>query len=258
MNPPPPEVAEFLADAKLTRNTTGYSHATVDLVEKPSGRYYLKTQKKVGTTRLRDDLRNLKWIEGKVPAPRPVLYADDGDYEYLVVTEVEGYPAYDETYRSQRSAAIEEVARALRLIHDLDTADCEVHCDLDDRLRTAEERVRQGLVEEDHFEAWNAGKTARELFGELLQRPKPPVDPVFAHGDFCLPNILLNGGRLSGVIDWGGAGIADRYQDLALVYRSLVYNQFTEEQIKLFFRTYGIEELDRSKVDYYILLDEFF
>lgn len=42
-----------------------------------------------------------------------------------------------------------------------------------------------------------------------------PVNEVFAHGDLIPGNLLLDGGRLAAVIDWGSAGTADPAQDLA-------------------------------------------
>lgn len=49
---------------------------------------------------------------------------------------------------------------------------------------------------------------ARELIDE-------PVTPGFVHGDLIPGNLLVDRGRLSAVIDWGGAGIGDPAQDLA-------------------------------------------
>ena len=52
---------------------------------------------------------------------------------------------------------------------------------------------------------------ARELVGsgdELFV-------PVFVHGDLIPGNVLVRGGRLSAVIDWGGAGYGDPAQDIA-------------------------------------------
>jgi len=62
--------------------------------------------------------------------------------------------------------------------------------------------------------------------------------------------------RLNGVIDWENAGIADRYQDIALLTRSVWYN-FGENWGKTVFEIYGIEP-DWEKIDFYRLLDEFF
>jgi aminoglycoside phosphotransferase len=81
---------------------------------------------------------------------------------------------------------------------------------------------------------------------------------VFTHGDYCLPNIMLKDGAVSGFLDLGRAGIADRYTDLALAARSIRHNMGDERLVNLFFHAYGLGEVDWRKVDYYILLDELF
>ena len=43
----------------------------------------------------------------------------------------------------------------------------------------------------------------------------PDAEPVFVHGDLIPGNLLVLDGRLSAVIDWGGAGYGDPAQDLA-------------------------------------------
>jgi kanamycin kinase/aminoglycoside 3'-phosphotransferase-3 len=86
---------------------------------------------------------------------------------------------------------------------------------------------------------------------------KPKEDLVFSHGDYCLPNIFLEGGEITGFIDLGRAGIADKWQDIALAIRSLEYNLKSDKYIDLFFRYLEIEP-DYEKIKYYILLDELF
>lgn len=89
-------------------------------------------------------------------------------------------------------------------------------------------------------------------------RTRPATeDLVFTHGDYCLPNVVINGDAVSGFIDLGLAGVADRYQDLALGARSLTYN-FGLEWVPLFFETYGIVQPAQARIDFYKLLDEFF
>jgi aminoglycoside phosphotransferase len=80
---------------------------------------------------------------------------------------------------------------------------------------------------------------------------------IFTHGDYCLPNIIIHEGKLNGFIDWGRAGIADKYQDIALVVRSIIRN-FGKKYTNMFLDEYGLVQFDRARIEYYQLLDEFF
>ncbi len=57
-----------------------------------------------------------------------------------------------------------------------------------------------------------AGATVRGLDAWSLQRSGRDIR--FVHGDLIPGNLLVHGGRLSAIIDWGGAGYADPAQDL--------------------------------------------
>jgi aminoglycoside phosphotransferase len=47
---------------------------------------------------------------------------------------------------------------------------------------------------------------------------------VLIHGDYCLPNVLVEGGKLSSLIDVGRAGLGDPCDDLAAGLWTLNYN----------------------------------
>ena len=53
---------------------------------------------------------------------------------------------------------------------------------------------------------------------------QPKEELVFTHGDYCLPNSFIKDNKTVGFIDLGNAGIADKWQDLALCIRSLEHN----------------------------------
>jgi len=254
----PQKIKSFLQNAAITKNLNGYSNDEVFFVQKKTGNYYLKIKEKKSFRSLAYEVRVLGWLEGKIPAPTAVLYECDEAYEFLVMSEIAGDPPFSERFRNDRLQAVRELARTLRLIHRLDIRDCELVQDLDFLLKAVSERVFSGKVDEGRFEGKYSGLSGKELYSILERKDKPSQDLVFTHGDFCLPNILLVDLSLSGVIDWGSAGIADRYQDLALAYRSLKYNQFSDNEIDCFFGVYGVSEIDRTKIEYYILLDEFF
>lgn len=45
-----------------------------------------------------------------------------------------------------------------------------------------------------------------------------PFNPVFVHGDLFERHIIVDRGRLSGIIDWGDALVTDRHYELAKLY----------------------------------------
>jgi aminoglycoside phosphotransferase (APT) family kinase protein len=55
----------------------------------------------------------------------------------------------------------------------------------------------------------------RRLAAEALEVVDEPVVEGFVHGDLIPGNLIVDEGRLSAIIDWGGAGWGDTAQDLA-------------------------------------------
>ena len=100
---------------------------------------------------------------------------------------------------------------------------------------------------------------------EWLENNRPSFEPVFSHGDYCLPNVFLKDDKVNGFIDLDRAGVGDKWNDIALCYRSLkhnfdgtyggkVYKDFNPDML---FEVLGIEP-DWEKIRYYTLLDELF
>jgi aminoglycoside phosphotransferase len=150
----------------------------------------------------------------------------------------------------------------MRTLHTTNISACPFDQTIRVRLAAAEARARAGVVREDDFEEVRRGKTAKELYAQLVAAPPPPEERRFTHGDFCLPNVLLvddgaAGFRVSGFVDCRNAGVADPYQDLALCARSIARN-LGDEWVPALFARYGLERVDEAKLEYYRLLDEFF
>jgi kanamycin kinase len=82
----------------------------------------------------------------------------------------------------------------------------------------------------------------------------PPIDRlVVCQGDSCTPNTLLSDdGRVSGYVDLGALGVADRWADLAIATWSSVWNYGPGWEERLL-EAYGIES-DPLRTAYYRLL----
>jgi kanamycin kinase/aminoglycoside 3'-phosphotransferase-3 len=137
------------------------------------------------------------------------------------------------------------------------------------KLIQAKYNIENNLVDMDDF---NPETFTTEGFSDVpdlfdfFDSNRPKEDLVFSHGDFCLPNVFVSGRELTGFLDWGNGGVADRWQDIALCVRSFRRNYMEwrgygeDEYLKykaLLFQELGIEP-DEEKIRYYILLDELF
>ena len=86
---------------------------------------------------------------------------------------------------------------------------------------------------------------------------------MVCHGDACLPNFLADPETLeiTGMIDVGRLGVADRHLDLALATRSIADTSLNPSYgpaaADALLAAYG-REVDPWRLDFYRLLDEFF
>lgn len=209
----------------------------------------------------------MRYLEGKLPVPRVIRHETVGGISYLLMTRMKGRMLCDEFYMKRPALLAQLLARGLRMLWSIDISDCPVQSGLDEKLRRARLRVEQGLVDMQDSEPGTYGPEGFSSPAQLLdwlEDHRPEEEPVLSHGDYCLPNLFAMGHTLSGFIDLGRAGTADRWQDIALCYRSLkhnadgtfgaVYEGFSPE---LLFESLQMEP-DWEKIRYYILLDELF
>jgi aminoglycoside phosphotransferase len=255
----PEDLKELTREGIYKKDSMGMSAAAVYEIKNIFGgkNAYLKINPVHNPETLSYEKDVYEWLSPYLPVPEIYYYSRDEKYEYLLMSEIEGFNAADnETLSSEELAIL--LARGLRQIHSIDISSCPFDTTLNVKLQQAKQNVEMKLVDEDDFNEENEGKSAEDIYNNLVNRRTFSEDLVFTHGDYCFPNIILKNKEVSGFIDMGRAGIADRYQDIALFYRSMKYNLGSEKLFPLFLKEYGLEKVDWEKIDYYILLDELF
>lgn len=206
----------------------------------------------------------MRWLRGKVPVPEVLAFECAGGCNYLLMSRLPGEMACADRYLKAPEELIRLLAQGLKMLWQVDIHGCTAGDTLDRKLRRARERVENGQCGTSDVEPDTYGpdgfKNPKDLL-HWLERNRPEEDLVLSHGDYCLPNVFLSDGQVTGFIDLGHCGIADRFQDIALCCRSLRHNlveiahqPFDEAS---FFRELGVER-DAEKIRYYILLDELF
>ena len=258
----PQEIMDLIADEDYSLDDIGKSGSTVMMFANK----VLKVQRETDETK--SERIMLKWLEGKLPVPKVLCEVSDGDMSYLLMSRISGKMICDEEYMENPRVLVSVLAQSLKRLWEVDITDCPMVWDLDRKLVQAKEAVENGEVDVEDAEPETFGengfKDPQELW-EWLDENRPTEDLVLSHGDFCLPNVFAQDGKLSGYIDLGRMGVADKWQDIALCYRSLKHNFCGKYAAKvsedfnpdILFEALGIKP-DWEKLHYYILLDELF
>lgn len=215
-----------------------------------------------------NEQRMMAWLKGKLPVPEILCAEKENGINYLLMSRLDGVMSCSEEYIKKSGELIRLLAEGMKMLWSVDITDCPYCNDTENKLRQAKQQIENGICDMENVEEGTYGENGfagpKDLL-EWLQDHKPKEELVFSHGDYCLPNVLFKDGRVCGFLDLGGCGIADKYQDIALCYRSLIHNYsgkyggkvYGNFDADLLFQELGIEP-DWEKIKYYILLDELF
>ena len=205
--------------------------------------------------------RMLRWLQGRLPVPEVIAAETLNGFNYLLMSRVDGVMVCDESCLKHPETLIRLLAEGLKIIWAVDISHCPCLNNLENKLKLAKYRVENNLCDTDDAEPGtfeeNGFKDPEDLLIWLIKN-KPDEQYVLSHGDYCMPNIFVENGRISGFIDLGRAGIADKWQDIALCIRSIEHNLgMNGAYIKQLLNELDMEP-DLGKIRYYILLDELF
>ncbi|MGZ4130966.1 MAG: aminoglycoside phosphotransferase family protein [Actinomycetota bacterium] len=159
--------------------------------------------------------RWLPWLSQRVTSvrlPEPVFKGRPaGEYPFpWAVHRWIGGTTYDDALIADERVAAETLAafvlelRSIEVVDDAPSAGRRRLQELDEQTR---ERIRasDGLID---------SSAATHVWEEALGAPSWNGDAGWIHADLLRPNLLVSGGRLDAVIDFGGVGVGDPATDL--------------------------------------------
>ncbi|WP_047869523.1 aminoglycoside 3'-phosphotransferase [Nocardiopsis sp. RV163] len=230
--------------------------------------------------------RRLRWLAGRgLPVPRVLDSGSWAGLRWLAMNHLDGRAAHEPWPAGERSRVVDLLARAARALHRVPAAGCPFDMTLPAQLERARERVASGLVERSWAAAGREGPPAAEVLSELagLARALGPGRTALVHGDYCLPNVLLDTGSVRGgaararrssgggpgparadgwaLVDLGRAGLGDPHADLADMAGSLLSPmnpQFGPPDVERFLDAYGREDVDPERLRLCAGVDSFF
>ena len=227
-----PEVFRELIAASRVYDSSCSPEARVWFLDREEG-LYLKTAPRGS---LRREAEMTAFFCGKGLAAEVLRY-ESLDRDWLLTRAV---PGEDCTFRGyledpKRLSAL--LGEKLRMLHEVSTAGCPVTDHTGAYLPAVAEGQARGRFDGSYYHREGLTEAAAR---RTVQETAPLLkNEVLLHGDYCLPNVMLEDWRFSGFIDLDHGGIGDRHIDLFWGAWSLGFNLGTDEWRDRFLDAYG-------------------
>lgn len=205
--------------------------------------------------KLQPEAMMLQFLHQHHMAPEMLGYETLGGYDYLLTQAAEGEDGINPEHLSQPERLAILYGQSLRHLHELPTTDCPYPNRTSHMMQDVDCRYAP-----DSTQTWSSGDQ------RILHMPVEEAvacchdlfhnhnDDVVIHGDYCLPNIIINNWQCSAFIDVGYGGIGDRHYDLFWGIWTLSYNLHTDRYEQIFKDAYGADLIDPDRLELYRLI----
>ncbi len=200
------------------------------------------------------EAERLRWARAYLPVPDVVDAGSDGGVEWLLTTGLPGTDATAGEHLARPRATVAALARGLRRLHEAaPVGACRFDFRLDAALALVRRRAAEGLIDAQmDLHPEHAGLTVEQAIERLEVLRPAAEDLVVCHGDYCFPNALLVDGEVTGYLDLGELGVADRWWDVAVGAWSASWNVGPGYE-DVFYEAYGVAP-DPARIAFYRLL----
>lgn len=223
--------------------------------DKEQNYLYLKFGSGVAAKSLQQETDALVCLENKgIKIPRVLEFYHQNSQAFLLISQVDGVASHKVKDRS-RHEVLKIVAEALRLLNMIKVKDSSKLNSLEKDLDEIKQYISMEVIDKEKF-LQNNNKSPEEVYDYLIRSKNKYDEKSFTHGDYCLPNVLINGDDF-GMIDFGDCGMGDKYKDFSSMEVSIKRN-FGEEWIADFYKYYESNiKVDKNKIKYYQFIDQF-
>ncbi len=240
----PRALSTLLSDAVIYDSSCS-PEARVIYIEKDAG-YYLKTAA-AGT--LFREAALTRYFSEKGLSAEVLYYETAHGMDYLLTSRVEGEDCCDKRYLDDPKRLAVLLGERLRALHETGFEDCPVKNRMEDYLGTVRENYEKRKYDRSFLSEKLAHFSIDEVYRYIEEHKDVFRSEVLLHGDYCLPNVMLDDWRFSGFIDLGAGGVGDRHIDLFWGAWTMRFNLGTDAYRERFFDAYGRDLVDRERIE---------
>lgn len=236
----PVEFHSFLSNAKIYDSSCS-SEAKVIFIDKDDG-LFLKSAPK-GT--LEREAVMTRYFHSKKLAAEVLTYLSD-DRDWLLTTKIQGDDCTTQKYLDQPERLCDIFAERLALLHAEDFSDCPIKNHTERYLATMKRNKIAETYDKSHFPDSFGYKSAEESWAVIEKYSHLLNTNTLLHGDYCLPNVILNNWSFSSFIDLDNACVGDHHVDVFWGTWTLLFNLKTDKYSERFIDAYGRNNVDEE------------
>lgn len=173
-----------------------------------------------------------------------LLDYQSGEYDYMLTRRVHGEDCTYSMYLDTPKRLVDTLAERLRALHETPFSACPVQDRMSSYIALVNENYKTGNYDTSHFPNSFGYTDAQQAYAVAKHAPDALTSRVLLHGDYCLPNIILDNWNFSGFIDLGNGGVGDRHIDLFWGVWTLDFNLHTNKYASRFLDAYGRDVID--------------
>jgi len=228
-------------DGAIANDFSSSPGAKAYRLQKGAKAWYLKV---APSGSLESEARMFAYFWAKALSPKLVLYRTK-DRDYMLTEALRGQALTSPEYTNDPKRLCRFYAKSLRSLHSAGHSLCPRR----DRMADMLGKVREGWPNtvDERILAYGGFVSPHEAYAYLSETAWLLTVDTLIHGDYCLPNVIAEGWKLSGFVDLDYSGVGDFHFDLFWGCWSLVYNLGTDEYRSLFLDSYGREGFDERR-----------
>lgn len=233
----------ILADARVFDSSCS-PEARVLYIEKEDGLYL----KSAAAGSLAREAAMTRFFHEKGLGTEVLDYRTEGERDWMLTVRVRGEDCTHADYIGNPERLCDLTATLLRELHECDTAGCPIPDHTARYLALAEHNDRNGIYDASLFPDNWGYHSADEARAEITRHKHLLRTDTLLHGDYCLPNVMLDNWQFTGFIDVGNGGVGDRHIDLFWGAWTLYFNLKTDRYRDRFFDAYGRDQVDLDRL----------
>ena len=234
----PDKIKNFIGNSKIYDSSCS-PEAKVYFIDREDG-FYLKRN---AAGKLKSEAVMTSYFNKKGLAPEVADYFTDS-YDWLITRRARGEDCTHGEYLANPKKLCDTIAYRLRELHELDFTGCPVMNKTEIYIATVNQNYRTGNYDKSHFPDSFGYRSADEAYAVFCKGKGELKSDTLLHGDYCLPNILLDNWRFSSFIDVGNGGVGDRHIDIFWGAWTLMFNLGTDKYRERFFDAYGRDKIN--------------